>query len=225
VNGETRTFVRNALEQGLAEGRNPRNVALDLVGRYDRRTGHREGGIVGLSEREELWARNARQRLINLDPAYFRLNLRDRRFDATVQAAIDSGRPLPAAVVDKLAARYRDNALRLRGENIGRTEALAALNKSEYLAMVQASEQSDLPTSAIVKVWDSAGDARVRPAHRELDGTRVAIDEPFISPTTKKPMMHPGDTSLRATGPDVIACRCRVRYEIDFAARLSRDTP
>lgn len=216
IEADIRLAVRDTMQVGLAEGRNPRNVALDLVGRYDPATGHREGGVIGLSEQGQQWSRSVRQKLLTLDAGYFEMELRDKRFDATVRAAIDAGKPLPVDVVDKLVDRYRSASLVHRGEQIGRTEALAALNRSEYEATRQALMQSDLPMEAAVKVWDSAGDARVRSSHKALDGQRAGMDEAFVSPVTGAKMMHPGDATMGAGGRDVIACRCKVRYEIDY---------
>lgn len=218
IEQDTRNAVRNTMSAGMAEGRNPRNVALDIVGRLNRSTGHREGGVVGLGEREERWSQNARQRLLTLDEGYFGLGLRDKRFDGTVRAAIAAGKPLPVETVDKLVDRYRVNALRHRGETIGRTEALAALNRSEWLATKQAVEQGNLRADAVTRVWDSAGDLRVRPAHKALNGQSVGIDEPFVSPLTGARMMHPGDMSLGAPGKEIIDCRCRVRTVVDWFA-------
>lgn len=217
IEQDIRQNVRETLEEGFAEGRNPRNLALDLVGRYNRQTKRREGGVVGLGTREAGWARSARQRLRTLDPRYLEMSLRDKRFDGIVRRAIESGDPLPAATVEKLVNRYRDNALRHRGENIGRTEALQALNKSEWLSIKQSIETGDLSENAVTRVWDSAGDMRVRPSHAAMDEQKVkGLDEPFVSPLTGARMLHPGDTSLGAPGREVIACRCRVRVEVDW---------
>lgn len=221
IEQDVRNGVRNTMQAGMAEGRNPRKVALDIVGRINPTTGKREGGVVGLGEREETWSRNARQRLLTLDEGYFELALRDQRFDSTVRAAIDAGKPLPVDTVDKLVDRYRVNALRHRGETIGRTEALAALNRSEWLATKQAVEQGHLRADAVTRVWDSAADRRVRPTHKALDGQSVGIDEPFVSPLTGARMMHPGDTSLNAPGREVIGCRCRVRTVVDWFAGVT----
>lgn len=221
IEQDVRNAVRNTMQVGMAEGRNPRNVALDIVGRINPRTGDREGGVVGLSEQGEKWSRNARQRLLTLDEGYFDLALRDKRFDGTVRAAIAAGKPLPVETVDKLVDRYRMNALQHRGETIGRTEALAALNRSEWLATKQAVEQGNLRADAVKRVWDSAGDRRVRPAHKALDGQSVGLDEPFVSPLTGARMMHPGDTSLNAPGKEVIDCRCRVRTVVDWFAGVT----
>lgn len=222
IEDDIRRGVRNTLTQGMVDGRNPRNVALDIVGRVNPSTGQREGGVVGLGSREETWSRSARTRLLTLDPAYFELELRDKRFDATVEAAIRNGTPLPMEAVDKLVDRYRANALRFRGETIGRTEALAALNRSEWEATKQAVEQGNLSDSQIKKVWDDvgiySGPHQVRHSHRELNGQERRLDEPFVSPVTKALMMFPGDTTLGAPGREVIGCRCRVRYVVDWFA-------
>lgn len=219
IESDVRQSVRDTMQRGLAEGRNPRNVALDLVGRFNRETGRREGGAVGLSSRDLGWVNSARQKLLTLDPSYFDMGLRYTRGDGIVQRAIESGKPLDEATIDRLVGRYRDNALRHRGEMIGRTEALAALNRSEYEATKQALAQHGLPPTAAKKIWDSAGDGRVRDSHRALDGVSVGIDEPFVSPLTGAKMMHPHDSSLGAPARETIACRCRIRYKVDFFVR------
>lgn len=217
VEDDIRVNVRSTLADGLAAGRNPNSTALDIIGRYNAQTGHREGGIVGLNQQQEGWARSARAKLETLDKSYFDLVLRDKRFDATVQSAIDSGTPLPTETIERLITRYRDRALKFRGESIGRSETLAALNRSEYESVHQALAQSDLPLAATTKEWDTAGDSDVRHSHAEMDGQIVGIDEPFVSPVTGARMMHPGDTSLGAPGKEIVFCRCRVKYRTDFA--------
>lgn len=214
---DVRQAVRDTLDVGLREGRNPRKVALDIVGKVNPATGQREGGVVGLGARERLWARGALQKLITLDPSYFDMELRDKRFDATVEAAIRDGKPLPRETIDKLVDRYRANALRHRGETVGRTETIHALNRSEWLATKQAVETGDLTASAVSREWDTVGDNRVRHAHREMDGQTVGLDEPFVAPDGDR-LMHPGDTSLGASGQNVIACRCRVKTHVDWFA-------
>ena len=216
IEEDVRQTVRDALQRGQREGRNPRNVALDLVGRVNRQTGRREGGAIGLTSAQLRWVESARQKLLTLDEAYFDMGLRASRFDDVVRQAITSGKPLSAETVDKLVGLYKDNALKHRGEQIGRTEALSALNRGEYEAIRQAAQRNGRPLSAIRKVWDSAGDGRVRDSHRALDGVSVGMDEPFVSPVTGARMMHPHDDSLDAPARELIGCRCRVRYEIRF---------
>lgn len=216
IEDDIRLAVRDALGQGMAEGRNPRSVALDLVGRYNQTTGHREGGIVGLGEREQAWARSVRQKLLTLDESYFEMTLRDKRFDGIVRKAIEEGKPLTADQVTKLVDRYRERALKARGDNIGRTEALAALNRSNWEATRQALEQSGLPLAAAYKIWKTASDEWVRGSHQKMHNQRVPIDEAFVSPSGAR-LLHPHDSSLGAPPTETIMCRCRVQYDIDYA--------
>jgi len=238
IKEDTRANVRNVLQVGMQDGRNPRNVALDIIGRIDPGTKQRVGGIVGLTTNQEAWTRSAQAKLQDTenwleraqaersrgtvsvtDHPYFKMGLRDKRFDRTVAAAIKNGEYLPAETVQKLITRYRDNALKYRGESIARTEALQSLNASEYEATKQAVEMGAVKAEAVKREWDSAGDSRVRWSHRRLDGQQVGLDEPFVSPTGAH-MMHPGDTSLGASADEVIMCRCRVKSVIDFFADL-----
>jgi hypothetical protein len=221
IDDETRVNLRNVLTLGMQEGRNPRNVALDIVGRIDPVTKQRVGGIVGLTKAQEVHVRNVRASLngpVPLDK-YFDYELRDKRFDRTVQAAIRDGNPLPAEVVDKLVTRYKDASLRHRGENIGRTEAMQALNASEWEATKQAVALGAVSEEAVKREWDDAGDGRVRPTHRKMNKQRVGLNEPFVSPSGAR-LMHPGDTSLGAPVDEVAGCRCRVRTVIDWLADI-----
>lgn len=216
---DARTAIRNILTEGMEAGKNPRAVALDIIGRIDPTTGRRVGGIIGLTSQQERWSANVRLDLQNLDERYFTRALRDKRFDKIVAKAIADGKPLDNATVEKLVGRYRDNALRYRGETIARTEAIQSLNQSEYDAHRQAMDMGAMKESAVRRHWDSAGDGRVRWSHRSMDKKYhkegVGIDEPFVSPSGAK-MMFPGDTSLGAPGDEVIMCRCRVRLKVDW---------
>lgn len=221
IGEDTRTNVRNIVTTGMQDGRNPRNVALDIVGRVDvSQGGRRVGGVIGLTSGQEGWVRSARNHLENLSDGYFNLELRDKRFDGTVRRAIRDGRPLPGETVDRLVTRYRSNALRYRGETIGRTEAMQSLNRSEYEATLQAVDLGAARTQDVKRVWDSAGDLRVRFSHQRLDGQRVGLLEPFVSPLSGARMMMPGDTSLGAPADEVINCRCRVRTAVDWLAQV-----
>lgn len=219
IEDETRINVRNILTVGMEAGRNPRSVALDIVGRVDPATQQRVGGIVGLTVNQERWVTNTRIKLEQLDAAYFDRDLRDKRFDSIVRKAIDAGKPLSVETIDKLTARYKMNALRYRGESIARTEALRSLNFAEWEAVRQAADMGAINQSATKRIWDSAGDGRVRWSHKRLDGQAVEIDQPFVSPSGAR-MMFPGDTSLGAGGDETIMCRCRARLKVDWLADL-----
>lgn len=218
IQEDTRVNVMNILQRNLEAGNNPRTTALDIVGRLGA-DGKRQGGIVGLDQRQELWVTNARRDLTNLDANYFKRLRRDKRFDSIVRKAIADGKPLDKDTIDRLISRYKDSLLQLRGENIGRTETIQALNRSQHEAIRQGVEAGAMSASAVQREWDTAGDTRVRHSHAEMDGQSVGLDEPFTTPRGEK-LMFPGDTSLGASAGEVINCRCRVKMKIDFLADL-----
>src|SRR5690554_6052097 len=93
--GEQLAVARSVLVDGLSRGQNPRQTALGLVGRINRRTGVREGGVIGLS----------RPQVATLDRIFLGLRsgdteamrdylgyaLRDKRFDGHVRRALAEG--------------------------------------------------------------------------------------------------------------------------------------
>jgi hypothetical protein len=212
---ETRVNVQTVMSRGVQAGDNPRTTALDIVGRIDRTTGKRVGGIVGLTEQQEFWVSGTRNNLENLSPDYFNRELRDKRYDETVAKAIRDEKPLSAETIEKLVTRYKSNTLRYRGESIARTEALESLNRSEYEAYQQAIDNGSIDESAITKIWDNAGDRRVRHDHLLMEGQKRAFSEPFLAPDGSL-LLHPLDRSLGASAKETIMCRCKVRYKIDF---------
>lgn len=215
ITDETRVNVQSVLIDGMAAGRNPRSVALDIVGRIDPGTKQRVGGIVGLTNQQATWVANAQRDLLNLDEHYFTRKLRDKRFDGIVRRAIDSGQQLTRDDIDKLITRYKDRLLKHRGDMIARTEALQSLSASEYEAVKQAVDLGAASEEAVKRIWDDTGDNRVRWSHRRMRGQAVGLNEPFVSPSGAR-MMHPGDTSLGAGADEVVACRCRARTEINW---------
>lgn len=212
---DQREAIRQTLEAGLADGRNPRNVALDLVGRLNRQTGRREGGIVGLTSQQAGYVTNARKQLEALDAGYFDRRLRDKRFDRTVAKAIREEKPLSRADIDRITGRYADRLLAHRGEVMARTESIAALHAGQYEAARQLVDSGKVRADQIVKVWDATGDARTRLTHAAMDGQAVGLNVPFRSPSGAL-MMHPHDVSLGAPADEIIQCRCfmaiRVKY-------------
>jgi hypothetical protein len=129
-----------------------------------------------------------------------------------VRRAIESGTPLDEATINRLVGRYEDRLLDLRGQTVGRTEALASLNEASDEALRQAVDEGLAPPDAVKRIWDATGDLRTRPDHVAADGQPRGLDEPFI--VGGMSMMHPGDPAGGAA--NVINCRCIVRHEIDF---------
>jgi len=218
---DQRVAVRLALTEGLAAGQNPRTTALNVVGRVNRATGRREGGIIGVTAAQERYIANARQELLSGDPAQLRAYLgrerRDKRFDRTVLAAIKSGKPLGADAVNRIVGRYSDRLLDLRGEFLARTETMMALSKSRDDAIRQQIEAGKIRVEDVTKIWRSAGDSRVRHTHRALNGQKVPMDGVFVSPSGAT-LRFPCDP--RAPISEISGCRCVVSYDIDYFASV-----
>ncbi|MDW9852713.1 head morphogenesis protein [Sinorhizobium meliloti] len=217
ITDDQRQGIRQALEQGLARGANPRSTALDVVGRQSRVTGRREGGVIGLTRYQIEFIERARLHLASGDPdlmnRYFELKTRDKRFDRTVMAAIRAGKPVTGEALTKIVGRLRDKNLLLRGEMLARTETMMALGSARDEAMRQQIEAGKVQAQDVKKRWHSAGDNRVRHTHRVLNGQAVGIDEVFQSPSGAM-LRYPGDP--RAPISEISGCRCWCEYEVDY---------
>ena len=223
LTAEQRQLVRDALADAMRRGVNPRQAALDIVGRINRATGKREGGIIGLSAPQEGYVRGAREQLASADPAdlkaYLTRTRRDKRFDRSVTKAIREETAVPPAIAAKAIAAYERRLLQLRGETIGRVEAMTSLQQAKFEAYRQAVASGKVAENAVRKVWRSASDFRVRHTHRNLNGESTGLNEAFISPSGAM-LRFPTDTALGAGPDEIVNCRCDCEYRIDFFSNL-----
>lgn len=215
--GEQQANVRQALERGMAAGQNPRQTALDLIGRIDKSTGRRVGGTIGLSGPQAQAVSRAREGLASGTKTgmqhYLGLTRRDKRFDATVLKAISEGRTLDQATINRIMGRYSDRLLQLRGETIARTETLSALARSREEAFRQAVDTGAVKAEQVTKVWIATKDNRTRDSHAALNGEKVALNQPFSNG-----LMYPHADG--APPEEVVNCRCTYEHMIDFLADL-----
>lgn len=223
ITKDQRQAVRSALEQGLARGLNPRTTALDVIGRQNRVTGRREGGVIGLTAHQIEFIERARVNLSSGDPKlmrqYMELKTRDRRFDRTVLAAFGDERPVSPDMLQKIIARLNDRNLMLRGEMLARTETMMALSSARDIAIRQQIAAGKIEAQDVTKIWRSAGDNRVRHTHRVLNGKSVGVDEAFQSRSGAL-LRYPGDP--QAPISEISGCRCRLQYKINYAGALVR---
>lgn len=87
-----------------------------------------------------------------------------------------------------------------RAFDIAGNEVNAVYNNSDFNAAVA----SDKTT----KTWHTIKDERTRPAHWDMDGVTVGINEYFI--VGGEPMLYPH--WIEASPQNVIGCRCAVTY-------------
>lgn len=220
---DQRAAVRASLRDSMEAGVNPRSAALRIVGTLNRATGKREGGILGLSEAQEGYVRNARAELASGDKAalesYLGRKRRNKHFDRAVRKAIRDETPVPPETARKAIAAYEASLLKLRGETIGRVEAMTSLQAAKFEAYRQAVESGQVAEADVRKVWRSAGDGRVRHTHMALNGESEGLNEAFRSPSGAR-LRFPMDTALGAPADEIINCRCDAEYRIDFLANV-----
>lgn len=212
-----RAYLVTAMQQQI----NPRQAALDLIGRYDRMAGRRMGGIIGLAPNQIEFVISAGAELASGEPVQLRNYLtrktRDARLDGVVRAALKNGKAVDQAAISKMLARMQDRLLKVRGDTIARTEMLAALHASQHEALQQLVDRGLVEPGSITQVWDATGDARTRQTHNLLDGQEQPFGQPFTTVDGYR-LMYPGDTTLGAPGSETINCRCWLKPRINFFA-------
>lgn len=215
--------ARSVIADGLARGRGARRIGLDIAGRINRATGRREGGIIGLSEPQAQHVLSMRERLASGDAdemaKVFTMKRRNRRFDRTIQKAINEGRAVKAEDIDRMAARYSDRLLQLRAETIAQDQGMAAFNAAQIEAYEQAIDRGVVDAATLQKTWRTNLDGRERFSHRQMNKQTVGFREGFQSPSGAV-LKHPHDPD--APAEERIRCHCRMDITIDFLARFRR---
>lgn len=200
ITADTVSTVRDVLTRNVIDGVNPNQTAREI----------RE--VIGLTQRQELAVLNYRRYLESLDPRALARQLRDKRFDRTVVAAIRDDKPLAAEQINKMVSRYRQRYLNYRARTIARTESIRALSLSNQQIWVNAVEEGKIEQERIRRFWVATADGRTRDHHRNdmgvpsLNKDGVGLFEPFKS--SMGPIMYPGDPNAPAANS--INCRCSV---------------
>lgn len=215
----SRVAVRYTIQTADLLGQSARRTALDLIGRRSSRTGERTGGVVGQPGGYAKFVANARVQLLSGDPVQMRQYLtrqkRDRRFDGIVQRAIESGKAVAQADVDRIVGRYSERLLRTGAEQLAATQAHNAFSAGRDQVYEQLVGDG-VERSSIQKEWHTVGDDRVRHSHAPMQGQKQQLGSPFVSGHGAL-LMYPGDDSLGAGDDEIIGCRCWTEYVIGGA--------
>lgn len=207
---ETRQMARGMIAQGLGR----------------RETARRIRSVVGLSTPQAGFVENMRSRLESGDPAELRkilgpkneygrytggMTQRDKRYDATIRKAIETGSPIPAAKIDQMTEAYARKLQKKRAEDNAAAEADQYAETAKYEAARQAVEKDG---GEVIKTWrHSSIYLNARPDHVGMSGVSVrGMNTAFI--------MFDGVAMQHAHDPAGGArhnanCRCRTTYRID----------
>lgn len=211
--------MREQITAAVEASTPPRAAALEIVGRINRATGKREGGIIGLTSQQAGYVRNMRAELA--DPArmagYFDRTRRDKRFDGLVKRAMAKGEPISQGDIDRIAGRYADRLLKLRGDTIARTESINAMRAGQHEGFRQLVDSGRVRDDQIERTWSATPDTATRHDHVVMNGVRLRGMGKLWTLPDGSLMEYPGDTSHGASAAEVINCRCtekfRIRYE------------
>lgn len=204
---EQRNVIREVITEGMRENKNPRAIAVDL---YD---------AIGLTPEQAKWVSNYRRELYNGNANALERELRDARFDRTVQHAVDGDVELSHAQIDRMVERYRKNAIKMRAETIARTEALRAVHQGQADAIQAAIDRGELQADQVVQTWWTKLDGRERDSHYDMHGQVRAFDELFESGNGNF-LRYPGDPGAPAS--DTINCRCTLALVFTPAIAAAR---
>lgn len=230
----TKADLRALMVRRMAENTAPNTVGLDIVGRINKVTGARSGGLVGLHSQDIEAIERVRQMLSDPDqirkffirdsktgklmPRYKTTS--NRTLNAKVMKAIKEGRALSAKDIASIARHQSNELLKLRGERIARTELLSALSHAEDEGLAQLIGSGSVRSDQVSSSWDAAEDSATRPSHAAMNGQVRPYGVPFDTGDGYQ-MLFPGDRSLGAPAKEILACRCARRVSIDFIASLN----
>lgn len=197
ISKSQRNTIRNAMARSFQREQSPRQAAQSFI------------GSIGLTPAQQDAVDNYRTLLENGSAAALDRELRNRRFDSSVERAVDEDEPLSDSQIDRMVEAYRRNMLNLRAETIARTESLGVMSAARDEAARQVMEQADLAPEDVTRTWSATRDKRTRDSHYSMDGQEVGLDDPFVTPDGEE-LQYPGDPN--ASAGERINCRCTIIY-------------
>lgn len=183
------TFTQHVV-RGVEEGRGPRVIAR----------GVRE--VVGLAPNQEAAVANFERMLRAGDREALTRELRDKRFDRTLQRALGArGDGLSEEQIQRMTAAYRRRMIAWNAETHARSAALDAQRLGQRMSWQDAIDKGLIDVRRVRRTWVDSDDSRVRPEHRAMDGETIRFGDTYSNGQTV-----PGDTDYN--------CRCVERYWI-----------
>lgn len=166
---------------------------------------------IGLTPSQQRSVNSYQQALETGSKSALTRDLRDRRYDRTVQNVIDEDDVLSADQIENMVGAYTNNLLRSRAETFARTQSLSIIEEARNQAFQQTASSAGINTDYVAKEWAAIEDDRTRETHEELDTQVRPFDEPFDSISGAQ-LMYPGDPS--APLDELINCRCTCLYHV-----------
>lgn len=222
INEGTKASIRQQLVDGMRAGRGPRAQARHIksvVGLTDRQAAavanfRKELEMFHMKHSAKRWGLGAKIDRVNNAQVFkpgkdgkpkdgiLERRLRDFRYDRQLQRAMETGKALTPAQVDKMVAAYGRKYRKHRAETIARTESMRALNMGVQEGWRQAVMEGKIVEALVRRTWKVARDERlceVCSPVPSMNKLGVPLGVPFKTP--KGPVMLP------PLHPD---CRCAI---------------
>jgi len=186
ITDDSREAIRGVVANALEFGGHPREQA-----RLIRQS-------IGLTENQAAAVDNFRALLESGDRGALDRELRDRRFDLTLQRTLgeDAVDTLSPDQIDTMVQRYGERMLSARAENIARTETIRAAEAGKQMAWNQAADDGLLSRTSVRQGWLVTPDDRLciicaAIPLMNLDG--VPLGGSFVTPVgpVDAPPVHP----------------------------------
>src|ERR1700748_2768428 len=196
ITAEQRQLIQAALAAGRQASANPRVVAKLIQ------------DSIGLTEYQMERVASYRRALESGDLSRaLDAELRDGRFDRSLQAAIDAGNVIPPARIDAMVDRYRAAWVRSRAEMIARTEGLRAAHQGSEALFKQAVSRGTIAATRVERKWLHTPGPHKRKGHAAMQGQLRGMGEAFETPAGVA-LSYPCDPNAPAA--ETIGCRCAV---------------
>lgn len=186
ISDDTRDGIRVIVANAMEFGGHPTEQARQIR------------SLIGLTESQADAVANFRALLEAGDRAALTRELRDRRFDGTLDRALgaDSTVDLTPDQIERMVARYGERMLANRAETIARTETINAASIGTQNAWIQATESNLLDRAKVRQGWMVTPDDHLCvycAAVPLLNPEGVKLGQDFQTPLgpTKGPTLHP----------------------------------
>jgi hypothetical protein len=203
---------RDATRAALAEGLE-RGLGYQEAARLFRDS-------IGLSAVDVAAVSNYERLLRTGSAAALDRQMRDMRFDPTVERSIEEREPLSEDQIGRMVDAYRRRALAFRAVVISRTESGRIMSEAQEVAMDQVIQQGGMTDEDVEQTWLSVDDDRTRDTHAAMQGQVRPKGVPFDSPSGAR-LRYPCDP--QAPAAEVCNCRCKRLFRIKLrgAGRLA----
>jgi hypothetical protein len=184
VSDGVRAAIKDVIDRGIRSGVGTADMASEIK------------QFIGLTTTQIRAVQNFRGMLENLDRSALDMELRDRRFDPTLERAFATGTKLSATKIDQMVEARRQKALTYRANNIARTEAISALTTGRRVAWQQVVRQGGVKHEDVRQFWHVSRDERTcdecSPIPR-MNPEGVPLGGFFVTPSgsVEGPTLHP----------------------------------